>query len=151
MAGSASAYADEDDALISDINVTPLVDVVLVVLIVFMITVPTLVALDIKNERDMKVALPSASEATPIIAPPREVIINVDRFGRSIVAGDSLTQAELLEHLRQKDADNPGRVTVRIRADKQCPFEHVMAVMNACVAAGIADYTFSAAEEAVRP
>ncbi len=56
MAGGAS-YADEaDDAIISDINVTPLVDIVLVLLIVFMITVPSIV-----NNPSIKVELPKAA------------------------------------------------------------------------------------------
>ena len=42
MAGGSSAFVDEDDALITEINVTPLVDVVLVLLIVLMITMPAI-------------------------------------------------------------------------------------------------------------
>ena len=46
MAGGASGYADEaEEGLITDINVTPLVDIVLVLLIVFMITMPTITGL----------------------------------------------------------------------------------------------------------
>jgi len=57
MAGKiASTYADEDDGAMSDINVTPLVDVVLVLLIVFMITVPAIV-----GTARIKVDLPETS------------------------------------------------------------------------------------------
>ena len=64
MAGGTSSFADEDDgSSISEINVTPLVDVVLVLLIVFMITMPTIVAIDALNEREIALLLPAASEA----------------------------------------------------------------------------------------
>ncbi len=61
MAGSvSSSYSGDDDAaLMTDINVTPLVDVVLVLLIVFMITVPSIVGL-----APIRVELPETSEVT---------------------------------------------------------------------------------------
>jgi biopolymer transport protein ExbD len=58
MAGGASSYEDEDGGgFIGDINVTPLVDIVLVLLIVFMITVPSIV-----NNPSIKVELPKAAK-----------------------------------------------------------------------------------------
>ena len=70
MASSVS-YSDEgEDSIISDINVTPLVDIVLVLLIVFMITVPSIV-----NNPSIKVELPkaawNASASTPEIVSAR--------------------------------------------------------------------------------
>jgi biopolymer transport protein ExbD len=144
MAGSTSSYADEgDDAMITDINVTPLVDVVLVLLIVFMITVPTMVALDALKERELKVLLPQASEAKPLIAKPKELIVNVDAEGHFIVQQAKLTEPDLFKVLEQAHVDNPGRASVIIRADKNCRWQRVASVMNLCNKAKIRDYRVS--------
>src|SRR6476659_6804315 len=58
MAGLASAFDDDEGSTLSDINVVPLVDVVLVLLIVFMITVPAIV-----GSAPIKVDLPETTEA----------------------------------------------------------------------------------------
>ena len=140
MAASTSAYADEgDDPLITDINVTPLVDVVLVLLIVFMITVPTMVALDAPKERELSVQLAQASEAKPLIAKPEEtaITVNVNVEGQFIVKGVKLAEPELLALFRQAKVDNPGRATVIIRPDKNSRWQPVATLMNLCNKAGI--------------
>src|SRR5580658_1047748 len=65
MAGGSvsSSYDDEEGGVISDINVTPLVDVTLVLLIVFMITVPAIV-----GSAQLKVDLPESIAADPTVA-----------------------------------------------------------------------------------
>src|SRR5580698_8418469 len=147
MAGSTSAYSDEgDDAMITDINVTPLVDVVLVLLIVFMITVPTMVALDALKERELKVLLPQASEAKPLISKPKELIVNIDAEGHFIVQQAKLTEPDLLRVLEQAKVDNPGRASVIIRGDKNCRWQRIATVMNLCNKAQIRDYRVSVAD-----
>ncbi len=147
MAGSTSSYADEgDDAMITDINVTPLVDVVLVLLIVFMITVPTMVALDALKERELKVLLPQASEAKPLIAKPKELVVNIDAEGHFIVQTARMTEPDLLRVLEQAHVDNPGRASVIIRGDKNCRWQRIATVMNLCNKAQIRDYRVSVAD-----
>jgi len=141
MAGS--AYSGEG-AMISDINVTPLVDVVLVLLIVMMITMPTIITTDILNERQMDVQLPQASEAKPLISKPKELVVNVDRNGNYIAKQEPRSPQALLDLLRQEQSNNPGRASVIIRADKQCAWQAVMSVMDMCNKAGIRDYHVSA-------
>jgi biopolymer transport protein ExbD len=66
-ASTGSGFSDEDDGVMSDINVTPLVDVVLVLLIVFMITVPAIVAsAPIKVDLPTSGSVEMASELPPI-------------------------------------------------------------------------------------
>ena len=66
-ASTGSGFSDEDDVVMSDINVTPLVDVVLVLLIVFMITVPAIVAsAPIKVDLPTSGSVEMASELPPI-------------------------------------------------------------------------------------
>ena len=75
---AAGSLYNDDDAPITDINVTPLVDIVLVLLIVFMITMPTIASMDARKEREMSVVLPQASDAKPLISKPKELFVNVD-------------------------------------------------------------------------
>jgi biopolymer transport protein ExbD len=147
MAGSGGGYADEsDEALISDINVTPLVDVVLVLLIVFMITMPMIVRMDTLRERELSVVLPQASEAAPLTSKPKELFVNVDIDGHYSVRKEPQTEDSLLKLLMQAQADNPGRATVKIRADRRCRWQYVVTVMNLCNKAKIRDYQVTTAD-----
>lgn len=123
------------------INMTPMIDCVFLLLIFF------LVATRFEElEREMNVVLPQASEAMPLTAKPKELFVNVDREGRFIVRGQQLKPPELLSVFQQAAANNPGRQTVIIRADKRCVWEHVIEVMNLCNKAQIRDYRVTTAE-----
>lgn len=117
------------------LNLTPMIDVVFLLLIFFLVATKFE-----EQERELNVVLPQASEAMPLTAKPKELFVNVDREGRYIVNGQQLNLAALLDTLRQAAASNPGRQTVIIRADKRCVWEHVVAVMNLCNKAHIRDY-----------
>lgn len=68
MAASVSGFGDDDDGMLSDINVTPLVDVVLVLLIVFMITVPAIVGTaPVKVDLPESSDIPAVVEETPLV------------------------------------------------------------------------------------
>jgi len=146
MAGGASEYTDDEDAMITAINVTPLVDVVLVLLIVFMITIPTIVASDILNERELSIRLPRASDALPLTARVNDLVVNIEASGRYMVGGEPKTEDELKTLLRQAEADNPGRVNVVIRADRVCHWQYVVDVMNLCKAMKISSYSATTME-----
>ncbi len=147
MAGGASDYADDDEeSLITAINVTPLVDVVLVLLIVFMITIPTIVASDILNERELSIRLPRASDALPLTARVNDLVVNIEAGGRYLVGGNPQSEEELTALLRQAETDNPGRVNVVIRADRACPWQFVVNVMNLCKAMKISSYSATTME-----
>jgi biopolymer transport protein ExbD len=123
------------------INMTPMIDCVFLLLIFF------LVATRFEElEREMPIVLPQASEAMPLTSKPKELFVNVDRQGKFIVRGEHLTSTELLAAMRQAAANNPGRQTVIIRADKRCVWEHVVEVMNLCNKAQIRDYRVTTAE-----
>lgn len=137
MAGSfASPYSDEDDsAMLSDINVTPLVDVTLVLLIVFMITVPMMV-----SSAPIKVDIPETSEVTQLPDPVTLVIsLRREVSGElSIYLNDQkTTHNELrprLEAYRQIADDLP---PVILAADKDLPYAEVIKVIDLIYAAGI--------------
>jgi biopolymer transport protein ExbD len=125
------------------LSMTPLVDVVFLLLIFF------LVATRFEEEAlVMDVVLPQASQAKPLIARPRELIVNVTRDGHWFVQGRQLNESELLAALRQAQANNPGRQTVLIRADRRCAWQYVVTVMNLCNQARISDYRVMAAPAA---
>lgn len=147
MAGGGGGYSDDGDgASISEINVTPLVDIVLVLLIVFMVTMPAIVAEDARNERELDLQLPQASQAAPLTKQPAEILVNVRSTGAYVVKGDVLTKEELAKQLSQAATDNPGRVAVLIRADRNTAWDRVVSVMDMCHALKIEDCRAAAAE-----
>jgi biopolymer transport protein ExbD len=120
---------------LSTLSLTPLIDIVFLLLIFFLVA--TRFA---EEEREMDVLLPDASEAQPLISKPGELFINVDQQGRYFVTGKILTVPELDRVLRAAAVNNPGRVSVIIRADKRVVWNYVVAAMNACNKAKIRDY-----------
>src|SRR6187399_1015470 len=105
------------------LSLTPLIDVVFLLLIFFLVA-----SKFEEQERELNVVLPQASEARPLVSKPREMFVNVDQQGSYYVEGRRLAQQELLAALERAWANNPGRQTVIIRADKRCSWEFVVAV-----------------------
>lgn len=123
------------------LEITPLIDVVFLMLIFF------LVASKLEEaDRSIDVVLPRASEAKPLTSRPREFVINVDASG-GLYAGAVRVEPEgLAERLRQAVADNPGNLSVVVRADENAAHKHVVSAMNACVRAGVTDYKVQSLE-----
>lgn len=117
-------------------NLTPMIDMVFLLLIFFLVA-----SRFEEAERELKVELPTASEAMPITARPKEIFINIDTDGRYFVGGRTLNETELGEHLRAAARNNPLSQSVVIRADKRADWDFVARAMNLCVQAGIRDYT----------
>jgi biopolymer transport protein ExbD len=121
------------------LNLTPIIDVVFLLLIFFLVATRFE-----EEERSLDVVLPQASEAMPLVAKPKELFVNVDDRGRYFVSGQFVTEAELEAALVQAAANNPGRQTVIIRADKRCVWQFIVTVMDLCNKAGIRDYRVTA-------
>ncbi|KRB41249.1 MAG: biopolymer transporter ExbD [Pseudomonadota bacterium] len=107
----------------SEINVTPFVDVMLVLLIIFMVAAPMAAV-------TVQVALPPAV-AKPSTNPPKPVYISI-QSGGSIYLGDTPTDiADLGENLRSTIGQrNPEKERIFIRADKDVLYGDFMGVMN---------------------
>ena len=104
--------SDEEDAHIAAINIIPLVDVVLVLLIIFMITAV------FTRESAMKLDLPKASSIHPP-QPPTEVTVNVDSAGNITVNGRPTEVKELQKTIDQYKSTDPNRKTLLVlRGDK---------------------------------
>ena len=145
MAGSTGNYNDEE-GMISDINVTPLVDVVLVILIVFMITVPTMIKMKIQSEREMDLQLPSAGSAPGMTSRITDLTIDVLQDGTYRLEGDPCSLDELAERLKFVEDSNPGNVTVVVSADKRLVLQHVITALNTCNKVGIFSCRVSAVD-----
>ncbi|MCB9623423.1 MAG: biopolymer transporter ExbD [Sandaracinus sp.] len=97
MAGGAMGGGDEDDDIISGINVTPLVDVVLVLLIILMVTATAIVSKTILME------LPSAATADATENTPTTLGISIDAEGALYLDRDPVSEDELRSRVRARE------------------------------------------------
>lgn len=112
----------------SDINVTPLVDVMLVLLIIFMVTAPML-------QQGIKVNLPQA-KANNIKANEEKIMITITRDEKIYINKNPYTLNELGQTLKAINAYNREK-QVFLKADKDVPYGFVVRVMSAIKDAGI--------------
>jgi biopolymer transport protein ExbD len=119
---------DDQDEVMSEINMTPLVDVMLVLLIIFMLTVPVLT-------HAVKVDLPQAQSAANDIK-PETVTLAVTADGTVYWNEDVVDAAALDARLAAAAARSP-QPEVHIRGDRQVAYEHVMKAMAAAQRAGV--------------
>jgi biopolymer transport protein TolR len=116
----------------ADINVTPLVDVMLVLLIIFMVTAPML-------QEGVSVELPAAKGEPIEKAQQRdEVIISVSGAGSIYVNDKAVTEDQLATVVLDATKDKPNR-DVFLRADKTVPYGVVVRIMASLKTAGIAN------------
>ena len=135
---SAGAEDDEDGAtLMAEINVTPFVDVMLVLLIIFMATAPLMMA-------GVPLHLPKSSAAR--LAPVREpVVISLDQDGHAFLGADAIADADLPGRLRALAGEINDR-TVYLRADRALPYGDVMRLIGTMAAAGLAHISLLSAQ-----
>jgi TolR protein len=135
--------ADDDGAPMSEINVTPLVDVMLVLLIVFMVAAPMMMV-------GVPVQLPRTSAARVAqTAPP--VVVTVARDGRVFLRQDEVAEGDLaarLSALREAEAND---APVYVRGDRSVPYGEVMRVMGRVTAAGVTRVSLIAEAEPGAP
>jgi biopolymer transport protein ExbD len=129
--GSASAYrglrSRRGSSMLGEINVTPLVDVVLVLLLIFMVTAPMM-------SRGIDVSLPVANQ--PQIPQEDRVTVSIRADGRVFVGDQPVNIALLEERLRGLTSGRPDSV-VYLRADEGLRYGEVIAVVDVIKRAGI--------------
>ena len=111
----------------SEINVTPLVDVMLVLLVVFMVTAPLLSV-------GVPVDLPQ-TQAPPINEPKEPLVITVNREGAVFIQETSVSIDSLVERLQSITGSNPDAV-LYVRGDKDINYGRILEVMSLVSAAG---------------
>jgi len=114
---------------LADINITPLVDVVLVLLIIFMVTAPVL-------QSGIDVSVPKTKTVKEITEERMVITINKDQ--RVFLGNDAININEIGNKLRQKIRD-PRHQFIFVRADENVPFGAFATVMDAVKQAGFAN------------
>ena len=112
----------------SDINVTPLVDVMLVLVVIFIITAPLLASA-------IRLDLPK-TDAAKAVDTPKFVTLVVDKSGQTFLNDKALQLDELARQLAQTAGQNPD-TEVQLRADEAVPYGKVVAVMGVAQKAGL--------------
>ena len=124
----------DDEDIIGTINTTPLVDVMLVLLIIFLITIPVVTT-------SVKVDLPQENNV-PRETQPENLIVSVDAAGHIFLYDTPLASSQALFERLSPLATRKPQPEVQIRGDGAARFEAVGKVMNAVQRAGIAKVSF---------
>ncbi|MBI2768533.1 MAG: biopolymer transporter ExbD [Burkholderiales bacterium] len=119
---------DETDDVMNEINMTPLVDVMLVLLIIFIITVPVM-------KHAVNIDLPRASNV-PQDPKPETVRLSVDAQGTYYWNEGRIEEKDLVPKLKAESAKNP-QPELHIRGDKEVRYEKVATAMAAAQQAGL--------------
>lgn len=112
---------------LADINITPLVDVVLVLLIIFMVTAPVL-------QSGIEVNVPKTRMVKEITE--ERLVITINKEQRVFLGNDPININEIGTKLRQKVRD-PQHQSIFVRADEDVPFGAFATVMDAVKRSGI--------------
>ena len=123
----------DDDEVISSINTTPLVDVMLVLLIIFLITIPIAV-------QTHKVTLPN-ERIRPRIVNPNDVNLAVDLEGKIFWNQSEINKNELIDRLKNISVQRP-QPEIHLRGDENTEFKNIAAIMFNCQKAGITKVNF---------
>jgi len=113
---------------IADINVTPLVDVMLVLLIIFMVTAPIL-------QQGVAIDLPK-TKAGPLAGAEEQLVVNIAKTGQVYLNDAPYTLSQLTEKLRAIASARRDR-PLYVRADQGVPYGQVMRAMAAVREAGL--------------
>jgi len=124
---------NSDDGMMSEINVTPLVDVMLVLLVVFIITAPLLAP------QSLKISLPK-TDAVQSNDKPQQVSLVVDAQGNLELENMHVSDEGLAELLKQRAADP--KFQLQIEADTAVPYGRVAQLMAIAQKAGVSKLSF---------
>ena len=121
------------DDMMSEINVTPLVDVMLVLLVVFIVTAPLLAP------QSLKINLPQTA-AVKQDTKPLAVRLTIDAQGHVEVDSQAITDEQLTDLLKQRAAD--AQFQLQIEADKAVPYGRVAELMAIAQRSGVSKLSF---------
>lgn len=132
---------DDDSTEMSDINMTPLIDVMLVLLIIFMITLPVIT-------HSVQVDLPKANNEQTNTKPD-VVTLTIDKDGNSFWNDTAISSQELEQRLAATSKINP-QPEIHIRGDKKVEYQYMIKAMAAAQKAGLTKLGFITEPEASR-
>jgi biopolymer transport protein TolR len=115
---------------LSQINVTPFVDVMLVLLIIFMVTAPML-------DQGVEVDLPEVAEAPGLPAQQEPLVVTLERDGQILIGKAKVDQLDKLGPVIQQALKGQPEREVFLEADQEVPYGRVVQVMAAVKKAGV--------------
>ncbi|HEY6324670.1 MAG TPA: ExbD/TolR family protein [Thermoanaerobaculia bacterium] len=120
---------DEQDEVMGDINVTPLVDVMLVLLIIFMVATPML-------HQGIQVALPRADARNLPLKVQDPIVLSINRGGEVFLRDARVPLSELSDRIKDRLAGRPDD-TVFLKGDRGVPYGRVIEVLDRLHRSGI--------------
>ncbi|KGS01880.1 biopolymer transport ExbD/TolR family protein [Burkholderia sp. ABCPW 111] len=124
---------DDDDGLMNEINMTPLVDVMLVLLIIFLVTIPAM-------HHAVKIDLPRAS-SQPVEVKPKTIDVAIESDGTVLWDDHPVNATDLQARIAQAAQTTP-QPELHLRADRKVAYEKVAEVMSAAQAGGLTKLGF---------
>jgi len=112
---------DNEDGIISNINITPMVDVILVLLVIFMVTANFL------KKESININLPKVASADPNIKESKQVAVTKD--GKIFLEGRSVTESALMQEMRREAKYRPN-MRVTLSADEGLSYGTVSRIMG---------------------
>ena len=120
---------DDEERVLADINVTPLVDVMLVLLIIFMIAAPML-------HQGIEVALPRAQAKNLPLKVEDPIVLSINRDGQVYLRSTQVPNEDLVERLKAQLATRPDD-TVFLKGDRDAPYGRIVDVLDILQRGGI--------------
>lgn len=137
------------ESVVAEINITPLTDVFLVLLIIFMVTSTALVESEVASRAGMKVVLPKANAAGPVSQRRSDPVLTVTK-GNEIYLGSKKVAAADLESEIRKALQNVGSETLLIRGDKSVLLGSAVDIMSTAKRAGASHIAILTAPNAAK-
>jgi len=129
-----SSGGGDSDEVLSEINITPMVDVMLVLLVVFIITAPLMT-------NSIKVNLPDTDVTVQIEEPKKPVVVSIDEQGRIYLDKDEYSLDIIESELASRKALDP-EIRLNLNADDTVPYGTVAKLMVLIEKAGIQKLSF---------
>jgi biopolymer transport protein ExbD len=139
MAMNVGSGSSGDPEVMVDINITPLIDVMLVLLIMLIITIPI-------QTHAVKLNMPVGNPPPPT-TPPEVVTVDIDFDGTVLWNGESVPDRPTLEARLRGAADQPIQPEFHLRPNKLVTYKHVAAVMASAQRLGITKMGLIGAEQ----
>jgi len=125
--------------VVSEINITPFTDVILVLLIIFMITTPLIL------QSSIKVNLPEAASGKPFTN-TRQINITVGNDNSVYIDNQLVTRKDLVSHVRMAHRDNPD-VEVILFSDRMVRFKNIVSILDDLNEIGVRNLNIAARVE----
>jgi biopolymer transport protein ExbD len=136
------ASDNNDDGVVTGINVTPMVDVMLVLLIIFIVTTQFV------SEADLKINLPKAATAEAAATP--SLMVSLNQQGELFLMEEPIDLNGLKSNLEREVGLNPG-VRVTVAADGRVSYEQVIGVLDTVKQSGITKVALASQQVAGQP